>query len=131
MAIPARPGGLEFSYAQPQCGPGLCATGNAARIFTEKTRPGSTYARLFADSDWKFVAETEGSVSNYWLCTVLARYRAERDAFLEASNAAGVITRPVREPLHTLPIYGGCMQDALTVTTEISDRLVNLPSGVS
>lgn len=95
----------------------------------EKRARAAAYARLFADSDWKFIAETEGSVSNYWLCAVLARNRAERDAFLEASNAAGVMTRPVWEPLHTLPMYSGCIQDALAVTTAISDRLVNLPSG--
>ena len=97
----------------------------------EKRARAAAYAQLFANSDWQFIPETEGSVSNYWLCAVLARNRAERDAFLEASNAAGVMTRPVWEPLHTLPMYRGCIQDALAVTTEISDRLVNLPSGAS
>lgn len=96
----------------------------------EKRARAAAYARLFADSDWKFISETEGSISNYWLCAVLVHNRAERDAFLEASNAEGVMTRPVWEPLHTLPMYGGCIQDALAVTSEISDRLVNLPSGV-
>ena len=95
----------------------------------EKRARAAAYAQLFADSDWKFIAETEGSVSNYWLCAVLARNRAERDAFLEASNAAGVMTRPVWEPLHTLPMYTRCLRDTLTATMDIVEKLVNLPSG--
>lgn len=95
----------------------------------EKRARAAAYAQLFASSDWKFITEPEGYMSNYWLCAVLVRNRAERDAFLEASNAAGVMTRPVWEPLHTLPMYGGCVQDSLATTTTISDRLVNLPSG--
>lgn len=96
----------------------------------EKRRRATAYAKLFAGTDWEFVQEPEGTISNYWLCAVLTPSREERDAFLEASNAVGVMTRPVWEPLQTLPMYAECLHDELCVTKDIADRLVNLPSGV-
>jgi dTDP-4-amino-4,6-dideoxygalactose transaminase len=96
----------------------------------EKRRIAEGYAELFADTPWEFVREPAGTRSMYWLCAVLLRDRVERDAFLEASNAAGVMTRPVWEPLHTLPMYMHCHRDELATTQWVADRLVNLPSGV-
>lgn len=89
------------------------------------------YAELFAEqTDWHFVHEPEHSRSNYWLCTVLTKTRTERDAFLAATNAAGVMTRPLWEPLHSLPMYAGCARDALSVSTDLANRAVNVPSSV-
>lgn len=89
------------------------------------------YAEFFAaDTDWAFAHEPEHSRSNYWLCAVLTNSKAERDAFLSASNAAGVMTRPAWEPLHSLPMYQHCVRDELRVTQDIAARLVNIPSGV-
>ncbi|SDF21128.1 LegC family aminotransferase [Desulfovibrio legallii] len=98
-------------------------------FLAEKRARATAYARLFAGTAWEFITEPEGAVSNYWLCAVLTCNRAERDAFLEASNAAGVMTRPVWEPLHTLPMFAHCLRDDLKITSNVADRLVNLPSG--
>lgn len=97
---------------------------------TEKRQRAHAYQTFFADTDWEFLTEPADTCSNYWLCSVLLPDRHQRDAFLQASNAAGVMTRPAWEPLHTLPIYASCPHDALSITTQIADRLVNLPSGV-
>lgn len=88
------------------------------------------YTDMCLEAGWSIVPELPGSHSNYWLCAVLLADRAERDAFLEASNAAGVMTRPVWEPLHTLPMYTQCLHGDLGTTLSIADRLVNLPSGI-
>lgn len=95
-----------------------------------KRKRAAAYVRLFAQSDWEFVAEPEQSRANYWLCAVLTNSRAERDAFLTEANDASLGTRPVWEPLHTLPMYQHCLCGDLTVTMDIAARLVNLPSGV-
>jgi aminotransferase in exopolysaccharide biosynthesis len=87
------------------------------------------YAAMFSDTQWKFLQEPGHCASNYWLCAVLSRNRQERDAFLTASNNDDVTTRPVWEPLHTLPMYTGCLHDELCVTHEIAEKLINLPSG--
>ncbi len=95
----------------------------------KRNRAGA-YAALFRDTEWQFVAEPQNCRSNYWLCAVLTNSREERDTFLEETNAAGLQTRPVWEPLHTLPMYEKCLRGDLLVTMDIAARLVNLPSGV-
>lgn len=89
------------------------------------------YAALFTNTDWEFVSEPEQCRSNYWLCAVLTNNRSERDALLTSTNKAGVMTRPCWEPLHTLSMYTKSLHDTLNVTMYITERLVNLPSGVS
>ena len=95
-----------------------------------KRRRAEIYAEIFRDSHWEFVRETPGTQANYWLCAVLTRNRSERDAFLQESNDSGLMTRPIWEPLHTLPMYAHCLRGGLAVTADVADRLVNLPSGV-
>ena len=97
----------------------------------EKRNKAVAYGQMFRDSEWKFVYEPEGCVSNYWLCAVLTKSCEERDAFLTASNAAGVMTRPVWDPLYTLPMFKHCFRGDLSVCNDIAERLVNLPSGCS
>ncbi len=95
-----------------------------------KRKLAAAYAGLFAGGPWEFVREPAGCRSNYWLCAVLLRNRAERDEFLKASNETGVMTRPVWEPLHTLEPYRSSPRGNLANTMAIADRLVNLPSSV-
>ncbi|QCP53489.1 LegC family aminotransferase [Trinickia violacea] len=88
------------------------------------------YRAAFTASDIPFVAEPEGTRANYWLCAILLRNEAERDACLEVTNNAGVMTRPAWEPLHTLPMFAQSPRGPLDVTAHVSARLVNIPSGV-
>lgn len=86
------------------------------------------YAAAFSAVGVEFLREPADSEANYWLCAILAVSRAERDAILQATNDAGVMTRPVWEPLHTLPPYRDAPRGALPVTLDLADRLVNVPS---
>lgn len=87
------------------------------------------YRDRFKAMGIEFVSEPANSQSIYWLCAILARDVAERDAILTATNDAGVMTRPVWEPLHTLPMYAASPCGPLPVTKDIAARLVNIPSG--
>lgn len=88
------------------------------------------YQAAFTAADIPFVSEPDGTRANYWLCAILLRNEAERDACLEVTNDAGVMTRPVWEPLHTLPMFAQSPRGPLDVTAHVSARLVNIPSGV-
>lgn len=88
------------------------------------------YNEAFAKAGIPVVAERQGTFSNYWLCALLLKDRAERDACLEATNEAGVMTRPIWEPLHTLPMFSSAPRGHLELTQGIADRLINIPSGV-
>ncbi len=88
------------------------------------------YRAAFDAAEVPFLAEPEGTRANYWLCAVLLRDRAERDACLHLTNEAGVMTRPSWEPLHTLPMFADSPRGPLAVTADIAARLLNIPSGV-
>lgn len=77
-----------------------------------------------------FCQEPAYARSNYWLNAVLVEGPGteSRDAFLEATNAAGLGTRPAWTLMHTLPMYN--TQPAMRVdgAIELARKLVNLPS---
>jgi perosamine synthetase len=54
----------------------------------------------------------------------------QRDAVLEATNAAGLMARPVWTLMHKLPMYASAPRMDLSVAESLEQRLINLPSGV-
>lgn len=123
---------VGWNYRLPNLNAALgCAQLEQLDEFLEvKRKRAFAYARLFEAEDWDFVSETGDSRSNYWLCAALTNSPAERNRFLEESNAAGLGCRPLWEPLHRLPMYEKCLRGPLPVSEDIAARLVNLPSGV-
>lgn len=70
------------------------------------------------------------SQPNYWLNGLIIREAAERDAFLQRTNEAGIQTRPLWTPMHQLDIYSDCLRTTMANTEWLAERVVNLPSGV-
>lgn len=89
------------------------------------------YQAVFAGSnELHFMAEPEGTVSNYWLCTV-ALNRPDmvmRDRLLAEANDAGYQCRPTWTLLHRLPMYAGAPRALLPVAEELEASLINIPS---
>ena len=56
--------------------------------------------------------------------------KEERDLFLQVTNDAGVMTRPVWALLHRLEYLKDSMHDSLENSLYIEERLVNIPSSV-
>jgi aminotransferase in exopolysaccharide biosynthesis len=80
--------------------------------------------------DISFIKEPVNSKSNYWLNAVLLKDRAERDKFLEYTNANGVMTRPIWELMNRLPMFKDCQTADLSNSEWLADRVVNIPSSV-
>ncbi|AMK77762.1 MULTISPECIES: LegC family aminotransferase [Methylomonas] len=78
----------------------------------------------------QIVVEPTGARSNYWLNALLLDDVRQRNAFLEYSNAQGVMTRPLWELMADLPMYKHCQRDSLTQSRRLAERLVNVPSSV-
>lgn len=78
----------------------------------------------------KLVAEPAGCRSNYWLQTLLLdeSCAAQRDAVLQATNDAGVMTRPAWMLMPHLAPYAQCPRMPLTVAESLVRRVINLPS---
>ena len=89
------------------------------------------YAEAFRDvPDVSLFLERPGTTVNYWLQTLLLapEVAPQRDEILTLANAAGQMTRPVWELLHTLPMYSGCERMDTLVANDLARRIVNLPS---
>ena len=100
-------------------------------MLERKRRLANRYAAAFSGvAGVKFMAEPAGSVSNYWLNTILLseKQAVARDDVLEALNSAGYMSRPVWTLMHRLPMYAGCPRADLAVAEALSARVINLPS---
>ena len=123
---------LGYNFRMPNLNAALgCAQmAQLPGFLTVKREIAERYAAFCAEHGIEFVREPEGAKSNYWLNAIVLGSKDERDAFLEETNAAGVMTRPIWRLMNELPMYAGCWDDALAVSKWLEERFVNLPSSV-
>lgn len=100
-------------------------------IIKQKREIAGAYNMFFNSHNWgRFMTEPENTQSNYWLCTIALADRPSRDAFLDQTNAAGVMTRPAWKLMNHLAMYTDCQIGPLKNAQWLYDRIVNLPSGI-
>jgi perosamine synthetase len=123
---------LGYNYRCPNLNAALaCAQlENLEKFIANKRETAHQYADFFLQTPYQFITEPSDSRSNCWLNAILMESREERDAFLKASNEAGVMTRPVWNLLHRMEYLKDALHDDLTNSIFIEDRLVNIPSSV-
>lgn len=85
------------------------------------------YRVFFEGPEYEFFTEPEHCRSNYWLNVLITRDRKHRDELLQYTNDHGVMTRPVWEPMNTLPMFSHCQTDGLENSKWLAERVVNLP----
>ena len=89
------------------------------------------YADAFAAiPEVQIMHEPPKTISNYWLQTLLLddSISSQRDQILDATNDAGLMTRPIWTLMHLLPPYQHCPRGPLTVAESLQNRIINLPS---
>lgn len=81
----------------------------------------------------KLIAEPAQCHSNYWLQTIMldADQTHHRDAILQATNQAGLMTRPVWRLLHQLAPFANCPRMDLAAAEQLAQQLINIPSSPS
>jgi dTDP-4-amino-4,6-dideoxygalactose transaminase len=99
-------------------------------ILSGKRRLADAYSGFCERAGLQFVREPDGCRSNYWLNAVLLDDQTQRDEFLNRTNDAGVMTRPLWEPLHRLPMFKDRQAAGLENSEWLAARLVAIPSGV-
>lgn len=124
---------IGFNYRMPNINAALgCAQLEQLPGFlASKRRLYARYRDAFAEvPDVRLVAEPAGCESNYWLQAILLGdpVAAQRDEVLAATNAAGLMTRPVWNLLHRLAPYRDCPHAPLPVAEYLEQRLINIPS---
>jgi perosamine synthetase len=127
---------IGYNYRLPNINAALgCAQLEQLPGFVDVKR--KLYERYRAALDgiphMRLFAEPEGCQSNYWLQTLLLDESAAglRDELLQATNDAGLMTRPVWQLMNRLPAYQSCPSMPLSVSESLEKRIINLPSSVT
>ena len=124
---------IGYNYRMPNINAALgCAQlENLDQFIADKRQTAAAYKEYFAKVDAvEYFAEPENCRSNYWLNAVLLPNREAQQEFLQYTNDHGVMTRPIWELIHRLPMFEHCETDHLTNTQMFADRVVNIPSSV-
>ncbi len=121
---------IGYNYRMPNLNAALaCAQLEQLReILDNKRSLAALYRQFFSATAIDMVKPIENAVPNNWLNTVILSGMEQRDQFLEATNKAGVMTRPCWKLMNTLPMYRDCLQGDLTQAQWLEERLVNIPS---
>ena len=101
-------------------------------FLASKRRLFERYQVALADIDEvRLMREPSDCESNYWLQTlILSDPSAERrDLISQATNKAGLMTRPAWQLMHQLEQYPEYWRAPLPIVELFERRIVNLPSG--
>jgi aminotransferase in exopolysaccharide biosynthesis len=123
---------IGYNYRMPNLNAALaCAQLEQLNGFVENKRElALNYQSYFNEQKISFVAEIAEAKANYWLNAILFDNLDQREAFLEYANENGVMTRPVWELMHRLPMFSKAETGDLSNSEWLADRIVNIPSSV-
>jgi len=104
-----------------------------AKLIAKRTLSKHYQAAFASVKGAKLVAEPAQCLSNYWLQTIMlnADQAHLRDAILQATNQAGLMTRPVWRLMHQLTPFTNCPRMDLDTAELLAQRLINIPSSPS
>jgi len=119
-----------FNYRMPNLNAALgCAQMEVLdNYLVQKRALANHYNEFFAKSDFEFVLEPQYAQSNYWLNAIICSSANDRDELLKITNQAGVMTRPIWQLMHRLPMFCDAPRGDLEQSKYIEAHLVNLPS---
>jgi len=123
---------IGYNYRMPNLNAALgCAQMEKLPVMLNiKAEIAARYQAFCKQQDIHYVSAPPGTRPNYWLNAIVLDSRAERDAFLEYTNANSVMTRPVWRLMNSLEMFKHCQRDGLENSKWLEDRVVNLPSSV-
>lgn len=123
---------IGYNFRMPNLNAALvCAQLEQLDLFLDKKRQlAEKYADFFQSTGIMFRKETPNTKANFWLMCLELENQSERNAFLEATNAAKTMTRPIWQLMHKLPMYQHCFTDHQTNAQFLEERIVNIPSNV-
>ena len=121
---------LGYNFRMPNLNAALgCAQLENLNLFLRKKRLlANDYYRFFDEKGIKFRKELENTKVNYWLMCVELENKIDRDVFLQETNKINIMTRPIWNLMHKLPMYKNCQKDEQTNSLFLEERIVNIPS---
>lgn len=111
----------------------ICAAIGCAQMETidqalaDKRRVADWYRRGLVGLPLTVHGCRSGAVNTYWMVSALVDDPGDRDALRTSLRAAGIETRPLFPPIHTMDMYRR-PDDQFPVALSLSSRGLNLPS---
>ncbi len=121
---------IGFNYRMPNINAaiGLAQLENLPKFLKRKRELAGRYEEAFAKvSNVHFFKEAKFARSNYWLNAIFVQ--TDIASALEYITGQGIFARPLWAPLHTLPMYKECPAMDLSGATDLSKKVLTLPSG--
>jgi len=106
---------------------GLAQLENLDVILARKKNIARWYKIKTAGLPVAFHNEAENVVHSYWMCSLLVENSEDREPLRDYLKNAGIETRPLFYPIHTMPIYSREYQQH-AVAENLARRGINLPS---
>jgi len=122
--------GFNYRMTNLNAAIGVAQMENIDFIIDNKRETAAKYKEFFEGLGMDFFTEKQNCHSNYWLNVLLMKNRNERNALLEFTNAAGIITRPAWQLMTDLPMYSGKIHTDLSNATKLENTIINLPSSI-
>ncbi|MEB3123601.1 MAG: DegT/DnrJ/EryC1/StrS family aminotransferase [Snowella sp.] len=106
---------------------GLAQLEQVHKILEKKRKIAELYRQLLLDTEFTVHSEIGNVSHSYWMVCILVPQGNQRDQIREHLAKAGIETRPVFYPVHTMPMYSQKYQRH-KVAEDIGWRGINLPS---
>ena len=123
--------GYNFRMPNLNAALGCAQLEQLPEFLASKRRLFRRYQAALVDIDEvRLMREPLGCESNYWLQTLVLSDAVadQRDVILQATNDAGLMTRPAWRLMHHLEPYKQCPRAPLPVAESLEWQIVNLPS---
>ncbi len=120
---------VGYNYRLPNINAALgCAQLESLNDFLKAKRElANKYKKAFsALENATFIAEPKNCQSNYWLCAL--KLEDGLEDILQVTNEAKIMTRPLWDLMHTLPMYQQCPRAELSVAEKLRQTIINIPS---
>lgn len=79
---------------------------------------------------FELINPPKGQQWNYWLFSLKADNKVQRNKILEDTNSQGIMTRPIWQLMYRLPMYSNCQRDDQKNAEYLEERVINIPSSV-
>jgi perosamine synthetase len=106
---------------------GLAQLEQLDRFLARKRELGERYRRNLAGSGVTSQGEDPDVTHSHWMCSILVPDAGQREPLREHLAGAGIETRPLFQPAHTMPIYPRPAQ-RYPVAEDLGRRGISLPS---
>ena len=122
---------VGYNYRLPNLNAALgCAQLERLPEFLKAKRQlAKKYANAFEDyKEVRVLREPEYAKSNFWLNAIVLNNVSIRDGLIETLGKNNIMTRPIWNLQHTLPMYQHCPRMSLPVAESLQKGILKLPS---